>query len=81
MEAPSKKPGKGQRQKVFDRLGPKKQTDGPTSLRRCLDFDTLFYNEDYYSQFHKKYSANDFYGLPKACQEALDLALTCPNAE
>ncbi|KAM1093345.1 hypothetical protein ACFX2B_008355 [Malus domestica] len=36
---------------------------------------------EYMKEFHKKYSANDLYGLPKACQEALDLALTCPNAE
>ncbi|KAM2867802.1 hypothetical protein COP2_023677 [Malus domestica] len=32
-------------------------------------------------KFHKKYSTNDLYGLPKACQEALDLALTCLDAE
>ncbi|KAM1975132.1 hypothetical protein ACFX15_039946 [Malus domestica] len=32
-------------------------------------------------EFHKKYSANDLYSLPKTCQEALDLALTCPDAE
>ncbi|KAM2302548.1 hypothetical protein ACFX1S_033341 [Malus domestica] len=32
-------------------------------------------------EFHKKYSANDLYGLRKACQEAPDLALTCPDVE
>ncbi|KAM1833651.1 hypothetical protein ACFX13_023446 [Malus domestica] len=32
-------------------------------------------------KFHKKHSANDLYGRPKACQEALDLALTCPDTE
>ncbi|KAM1888435.1 hypothetical protein ACFX13_046558 [Malus domestica] len=31
--------------------------------------------------FHKKYSANDLYYLLKACQKALDMALTCPNVE
>ncbi|KAM2441554.1 hypothetical protein PS1_022743 [Malus domestica] len=36
---------------------------------------------EYMKEFHKKYFANDLYGLPKACQEALDLALTCPDAE
>ncbi|KAM1084629.1 hypothetical protein ACFX19_023310 [Malus domestica] len=36
---------------------------------------------EYMKEFHKTYSANDLYGLPKACQEALDLALTCPDAE
>ncbi|KAM2245793.1 hypothetical protein ACFXTI_006693 [Malus domestica] len=47
---PSKKPSKGQHQKVFDRLGPRKQKDGPTLVRRRLDFDASFYNEDYYSR-------------------------------
>ncbi|KAB2603066.1 beta-glucosidase 24-like [Pyrus ussuriensis x Pyrus communis] len=32
-------------------------------------------------EFHKKHSANNLYGLPKACQEALDLSLTCLNAK
>ncbi|KAM1743404.1 hypothetical protein ACFX12_013298 [Malus domestica] len=32
-------------------------------------------------EFHKKYSANNLYGLLKACQKAFDLALTCPDAE
>ncbi|KAM1790486.1 hypothetical protein ACFX12_034542 [Malus domestica] len=42
-----------------------------------------FFNEslEYMREFHKKFSANDLYGLPKACQKALDLALTCPDAE
>ncbi|KAM2146607.1 hypothetical protein ACFX1Q_003446 [Malus domestica] len=51
------------------------------SVRRCLDFDALFYDEDYYMQFHKKHSSNDLYGLPKACQDTIDLVLTCPDAE
>ncbi|KAM1076989.1 hypothetical protein ACFX19_024864 [Malus domestica] len=36
---------------------------------------------EYMKEFHKKYSANDLYGLPNACQEALYLALTCRDAE
>lgn len=28
-----------------------------------------------------KLLVNDLYDLPKACQEALDLTLTCPDAE
>ncbi|KAM2989391.1 hypothetical protein FF2_003381 [Malus domestica] len=32
-------------------------------------------------EFHKKHSANDLYGLPKACQDTIDLVLTCPDAE
>ncbi|KAB2635502.1 plasma membrane ATPase 1-like [Pyrus ussuriensis x Pyrus communis] len=34
---------------------------------------------EYMQEFHKKHSANDLYELPKACQEAIDLALTCPD--
>ncbi|KAB2635983.1 beta-glucosidase 24-like [Pyrus ussuriensis x Pyrus communis] len=36
---------------------------------------------EYMREFHKKHSANDLYDLPKTCQEALDLALTYPDAE
>ncbi|KAM1405034.1 hypothetical protein ACFX2I_013463 [Malus domestica] len=32
-------------------------------------------------EFHKKHSANDLYGLPKACEDTIDLVLTCPDAE
>ena len=32
-------------------------------------------------EFHKTHSANDLYGLPKACQDTIDLVLTCPDAE
>ncbi|KAM1733568.1 hypothetical protein ACFX14_018966 [Malus domestica] len=35
----------------------------------------------YIQKLHKKHSANDLYGLQKACQESLDLALTCPDVE
>lgn len=30
-------------------------------------------------EFHKKYSTNDLYDLPKACQKSFDLALTGPQ--
>ncbi|KAM1344339.1 hypothetical protein ACFX2F_008422 [Malus domestica] len=50
MAEPSKEPSESQRQKVFDRLGPRKQTDGSTLVRRRLDFDEPFYNKDYYSR-------------------------------
>ena len=36
---------------------------------------------EYMWEFHKKHSPNYLYGLPKAFQETLDSALTCPNAE
>ncbi|KAM2112170.1 hypothetical protein ACFX1R_014720 [Malus domestica] len=32
-------------------------------------------------EFHKKYSANDLYDLPRAWQDTLDLVLACPDAE
>ncbi|KAM1721692.1 hypothetical protein ACFX12_023197 [Malus domestica] len=32
-------------------------------------------------EFHKKHSANDLYGLRKACQDTIDLVLTCPDAK
>ncbi|KAM2068863.1 hypothetical protein ACFX16_000443 [Malus domestica] len=35
----------------------------------------------YMQEFHKKHSPNDLYGLPKTCQESLDLALTYPDAK
>ncbi|KAM2154946.1 hypothetical protein ACFX1Q_046699 [Malus domestica] len=36
---------------------------------------------EYMREFHKKHSANDLYGLPKACQDTIDLVLTCLDAE
>ena len=35
----------------------------------------------YMRAFHKTHSVNDLYGLPKACQDTIDLVLTCPDAE
>ncbi|KAM1067453.1 hypothetical protein ACFX1Q_023541 [Malus domestica] len=50
-------------------------------VRQNLHLLFLGKSLEYMREFHKKFSANDLYGLPKACQEALDLALTCPDAE
>ncbi|KAM1556892.1 hypothetical protein ACFX10_040376 [Malus domestica] len=50
-------------------------------VRRNLHPPFLGESLEYMKEFHKKYSTNDLYGLPKACQEALDLTLTCPDAE
>ena len=50
-------------------------------VRRNLHPPFLGESLEYMREFHKKYSANDLYGLPKECQKALDLALTCPDAE
>ncbi|KAM1325746.1 hypothetical protein PS2_046336 [Malus domestica] len=51
-------------------------------IRVRRNLHPLFLSESlkYMKEFHKKYSANNLYGLPKACQEALDLALTYPDA-
>ncbi|KAM1569509.1 hypothetical protein ACFX10_034622 [Malus domestica] len=68
-------------QQVFDRLGLKARFEEKPSVRWRLDFDAPFYNEDYYAQFHKKHSGNDLYGLQKACQDTIDLFLTCLDAE
>ncbi|KAM1789775.1 hypothetical protein ACFX12_033902 [Malus domestica] len=38
----------GQHQWVFYRLGPKVRVEEKPSVRRCLDFDAPFYDEDYY---------------------------------
>ncbi|KAM1087239.1 hypothetical protein ACFX2B_012639 [Malus domestica] len=38
----------GQHQGVFDRLSPKVRVEETPSVRRCLDFDAPFYDEDYY---------------------------------
>ncbi|KAM2361100.1 hypothetical protein FF1_003500 [Malus domestica] len=38
----------GQHQGVFDRLGPKVRVEETHLVRRHLDFDALFYDEDYY---------------------------------
>ncbi|KAM2325981.1 hypothetical protein ACFX1X_025262 [Malus domestica] len=50
-------------------------------VRRNLHPSFLDESLEYMKEFHKKYSAKDLYGLPKACQKALNLALTCPDAE
>ncbi|KAM1397320.1 hypothetical protein ACFX2I_014916 [Malus domestica] len=50
-------------------------------VRRNLHPQFLGESLEYMKEFHKKYFANDLYGLPKACQEAFDLALTCPVTE
>ncbi|KAM1789774.1 hypothetical protein ACFX12_033901 [Malus domestica] len=50
-------------------------------IRRNLHPPFLGEALEYMREFHKKHSANDLYGLPKACQDTIDLILTCPDAE
>ncbi|KAM1199889.1 hypothetical protein ACFX2J_016208 [Malus domestica] len=50
-------------------------------IRRNLHPPFLGEALEYMREFHKKHSANDLYGLPKACQDTIDLVLTCPDTE
>ncbi|KAM2285278.1 hypothetical protein ACFX1S_037892 [Malus domestica] len=50
-------------------------------IRRNLHPPFLGEALEYMQEFHKKHSANDLYGLPKACQNTIDLIQTCPYAE
>ncbi|KAB2600207.1 hypothetical protein D8674_010478 [Pyrus ussuriensis x Pyrus communis] len=68
-------------QEVEMRLSPLPPREPFIKVRRNLHPPFLGESLEYMREFHKKYSANDLYGLPKACQETLDLALTCPDAE
>ncbi|KAB2620547.1 beta-glucosidase 24-like [Pyrus ussuriensis x Pyrus communis] len=69
------------RQEAERKLSPLPPHEPFIKIRRNLHPLFLGDSLEYMREFHKKYSANDLYGLPKACQEALDLALTCPDAE
>ncbi|KAM1452954.1 hypothetical protein ACFXTO_002628 [Malus domestica] len=50
-------------------------------IRRNLHLPFLGKALEYMREFHKKNSANDLYGLSKACQDTIDLVLNCPDAE
>ena len=50
-------------------------------VRRNLHPQFLGETLQYMCEFHKRHSTNDLYGLPKACQDTIDLVLTCPDAE
>ncbi|KAM2400269.1 hypothetical protein ACFXTH_036735 [Malus domestica] len=69
------------RQEAESKLYPPAIPEPLVKIRRNLH--PLFLGEslEYMREFHKKHSANDLYGLPKACQDTIDLVLTCPDAE
>ena len=50
-------------------------------VRRNLHPPFLGEALQYMRDFHKNHSSNDLYGLSKACQDTIDLVLTCPDAE
>ncbi|KAM2554429.1 hypothetical protein TB2_018550 [Malus domestica] len=69
------------KKEVESQLPPLPLKEPLIKVQRNLHPSFLGDSLEYMKEFHKTYSANDLYGLPKAYQEALDLALTCPDAE
>ena len=64
-----------------DKLPPLPVREPFIKVRRNLHPPFLGEALQYMREFHKKHSANDLYGLPKACQDTIDLVRTCPDAE
>ena len=64
-----------------DKLPPLPVEEPLIRIRRNLHPPFVGEALQYMQEFHKTYSANDLYGLPKACQDTIDLVLTCPDAE
>ncbi|KAM1111917.1 hypothetical protein ACFX2B_044229 [Malus domestica] len=69
------------RQEAESKLSPLVTQEPLVKIRRNLHPPFLGESLEYMREFHKSYSANDLYGLPKACQDTIDLILTCPDAE
>ncbi|KAM1035862.1 hypothetical protein ACFX2J_038872 [Malus domestica] len=69
------------RQEAESKLYPPAIPEPLVKIRRNLHPPFLGESLEYMREFHKKHSANDLYGLPKACQDTIDLVLTCPDAE
>ncbi|KAM1262617.1 hypothetical protein ACFX2G_028338 [Malus domestica] len=69
------------RQKAESKLPQLTPQEPLIKIRRNLHPPFLGEALEYMLEFHKKHSANDLYGLPKACQDTIDLVLTCPDAE
>ncbi|KAM1179154.1 hypothetical protein ACFX2G_018760 [Malus domestica] len=69
------------RQEVESKLAPPAIQGPLIKIRWNLHPPFLGEALEYMREFHKKHSANDLYGLPKACQDTIDLVLTCPDVE
>ncbi|KAM1980458.1 hypothetical protein ACFX15_037070 [Malus domestica] len=69
------------RQEAESKLAPPAIQEPLIKIRRNLHPPFLGEALEYMREFHKKHSANDLYGLPKACQDTIDLVLTYPDAE
>ncbi|KAM1815559.1 hypothetical protein ACFX12_000057 [Malus domestica] len=69
------------KQEAESKLSPPTTQEPLIKIRRNLHPPFLGEALEYMREFHKKHSANDLYGLPKACQDTIDLVLTYPDAE
>ncbi|KAM1850919.1 hypothetical protein ACFX13_015040 [Malus domestica] len=69
------------RQEAESKLVPPAIQEPLIKIRRNLHPPFIGEALEYMREFHKKHSANDLYGLPKACQDTIDLVLICPDAE
>ncbi|KAM1340099.1 hypothetical protein ACFX2H_038543 [Malus domestica] len=69
------------RQEAECKLPPPTTQELLIKIRRNLHPPFLGEALEYMREFHKKHSANDLYGLSKACQDTIDLVLTCLDAE
>ncbi|KAM1980620.1 hypothetical protein ACFX15_037213 [Malus domestica] len=69
------------KQEAESKLSPPTTQEPLIKIRRNLHPPFLGEALEYMREFHKKHSANDLYGLRKACQDTIDLVvLTCPDA-
>ncbi|KAM1457004.1 hypothetical protein ACFX13_035085 [Malus domestica] len=69
------------RQEAESKLAPPAIQEPLIKIRRNLHPPFLGEALEYMREFHKKHSPNDLYGLSKACQDTIDLVLTCPDTE
>ncbi|KAM1757612.1 hypothetical protein ACFX11_006849 [Malus domestica] len=69
------------RQEAESKLPPPTTQEPLIKIQRNLHPPFLGEALEYMREFHKKHSANDLYSLPKACQDTIDLILTCLDAE
>ncbi|KAM1024505.1 hypothetical protein ACFX2C_037777 [Malus domestica] len=69
------------REETERKLSPLTPHEPLTKIRRNLYPPFLGEALEYMQEFHKKDSANDLYGLPKAYQDTINLVLTCPDAK
>ncbi|KAM1083856.1 hypothetical protein ACFX2J_022081 [Malus domestica] len=69
------------RQEAKSKLPPLTPQEPLIKIQQNLHLPFIEEALEYMREFHKKHSANDLYGLPKACQDTIDLVLTCPDAE